>query len=599
MNKIQIGLVALSLAAIIGCSDSPSDDNDTSSFSLSGSVIDGYIYNAHVFIDLNNNGVRDDSEPQSLTTFDGSYDLSIPDDLIDAVSGKAILVEVNSESLDVGESPPANDEELADMVASGSATTFFNADSSTTLTLALPPLSQANIEKLKTSNALSGNVITPYTTRTYEMVKDKLESIDTDEEGLQTIDALVNSAKKEMVKEVAEILGVDYSDELYSVLTGDFINPDVSMGDNTAHEALKKHAQDTVMQRRDDAIKADEIASSNPDSKVEITTVRTKDTLETITTITSNKTGIQTAEGVWCEFEDSSYTASITNCGTFDGDSYSGSQYPAEYEIYSETYGNSDKYSRTKDYRSDKDSNDIYETRGYGYDLGTYEKSGRVTTLTFERLIDERHKYISTRVLDSTSIDDFMLKIDNGDLSHIDIKQFTTETQSNSPTQSSFTMNYTESDTPPFVEMTYCEDIEEVNFTSGAFTELIEKYWNCGDTPNEVIQESEGADGSLIVTKKSPLWYGSDTEYPVSNMWFEKTWYYNTDGDKSKETEDRYILDEASATPLLIDDSQVLFSEIVYELVGDYVVKTWKHYTIDGYDFTKTDEGTSSEPVDE
>lgn len=80
-------------------SDSPPPPDDTSSSSSSsstvhGHVVDGYVRDATVFRDLNNNGVRDEGEPFSITDASGAY--AMPEG-----SGGRLMVPADGRAIDV------------------------------------------------------------------------------------------------------------------------------------------------------------------------------------------------------------------------------------------------------------------------------------------------------------------------------------------------------------------------------------------------------------------------------------------------------------------------------------------------------------------
>ena len=82
MNKKSVKNILISIISIIfiGCGESGTESNldDTK---LSGVAVDGYISGATVFLDLNNNNLKDISEPSSITKDDGTFSLSISTDI--------------------------------------------------------------------------------------------------------------------------------------------------------------------------------------------------------------------------------------------------------------------------------------------------------------------------------------------------------------------------------------------------------------------------------------------------------------------------------------------------------------------------------------
>jgi hypothetical protein len=72
--------LVLLLAGCSGRTDS------TSPSTISGTVMDGYLKNATVFLDLNDNGVFDSGEPSTTTDSNGIFSIKVSDDLIQAHS---------------------------------------------------------------------------------------------------------------------------------------------------------------------------------------------------------------------------------------------------------------------------------------------------------------------------------------------------------------------------------------------------------------------------------------------------------------------------------------------------------------------------------
>ena len=92
-RKILLSVVVASTLSFIGCdSGSGSDTNTTqtsssSSSSSSGAVVDGYIKNANVCIDLNGNLKCDPNEPTAKTDANGKYNITTTED----INGKFVI----------------------------------------------------------------------------------------------------------------------------------------------------------------------------------------------------------------------------------------------------------------------------------------------------------------------------------------------------------------------------------------------------------------------------------------------------------------------------------------------------------------------------
>ena len=72
------GSVVLSLLLFSGCGTSSEESDttyETKNYSASGTVADGHIKNALVFVDINKNGIKDANEPSTLTDEDGKFNL--------------------------------------------------------------------------------------------------------------------------------------------------------------------------------------------------------------------------------------------------------------------------------------------------------------------------------------------------------------------------------------------------------------------------------------------------------------------------------------------------------------------------------------------
>ncbi|MDK8465904.1 hypothetical protein [Marinobacter sp. SS13-12] len=80
-----------------GSSSTATDDPTSDAVTISGQVMDGYLQDARVFLDLNNNGLRDASEPETRSGENGEFSFSttetIPDDatlIAEAIAGVTI-----------------------------------------------------------------------------------------------------------------------------------------------------------------------------------------------------------------------------------------------------------------------------------------------------------------------------------------------------------------------------------------------------------------------------------------------------------------------------------------------------------------------------
>lgn len=137
-------------------SDDGTDSNQQSTtYSVGGEVVDGYIYNALVWIDINQNGTLDDGEPNTYSNLDGSYDLELTSEQVDAIVGLPILAELTKDSVDVGPNPDAYSdvETLTQDLESGKLTAVFDeANTAHKITLSMPPLGPAISNRSKPMN---------------------------------------------------------------------------------------------------------------------------------------------------------------------------------------------------------------------------------------------------------------------------------------------------------------------------------------------------------------------------------------------------------------------------------------------------------------
>lgn len=79
MNLIKLMITILLLSVIAGCGNSEDTNNTISTKKLNVRVIDGYLFDALVWLDVNQNGQADADEPQAWTDIDGRASLDITD----------------------------------------------------------------------------------------------------------------------------------------------------------------------------------------------------------------------------------------------------------------------------------------------------------------------------------------------------------------------------------------------------------------------------------------------------------------------------------------------------------------------------------------
>lgn len=160
--KSALTLSIVSVLAACGGSDDDSGTSSVNSYALQGKVVDGYIYQALVWIDTNQNGVRDSNDPQAKSGLDGSYTLELSEEQQNKLVGLPILAEITNESVDVGDTPPATESELQSLLEVGTLKTVFSASqTSHSITLSMPPLSKADLTSLESQGSLEGGSYQP------------------------------------------------------------------------------------------------------------------------------------------------------------------------------------------------------------------------------------------------------------------------------------------------------------------------------------------------------------------------------------------------------------------------------------------------------
>ena len=82
-----------------GSDDGGSDDggSDEEQKTIAGSVIDGPLHNARVFLDIDDDGEWDSSEPYTFTDENGTYQLEAPEDYFDQYR---LVAEITAETID-------------------------------------------------------------------------------------------------------------------------------------------------------------------------------------------------------------------------------------------------------------------------------------------------------------------------------------------------------------------------------------------------------------------------------------------------------------------------------------------------------------------
>ncbi|ELB2918739.1 hypothetical protein AB3A93_000201 [Vibrio parahaemolyticus] len=98
MKSVALCSIALGLA---GCGGSGGGGvSDSSSLSVKGKVIDGYIIGATVYLDLNFNNQLDANEPNVVTKEEGGFDLNIPSTYAECSQYVPMVVDVPAGAID-------------------------------------------------------------------------------------------------------------------------------------------------------------------------------------------------------------------------------------------------------------------------------------------------------------------------------------------------------------------------------------------------------------------------------------------------------------------------------------------------------------------
>ncbi|QIA64939.1 hypothetical protein GT360_15340 [Vibrio astriarenae] len=613
INKVAL---ALSLSVLVtACDDddvSTSSTNSTQNFSLSGSVIDGYIYNALVWIDANRNGQLDDSDPQAQTDHKGEYTLSLTEEQASNLVGLPILAKLTNESVDVGDTPPESVEALQQLVEDGELETIFSADqTSHSITLSMPPLDQATLDMVANGDEVEGQVINPFTTQVYEEVAETLEGFvgeGLDEEDLSAlvaqITALVDSTVMERLEELKSELDIDddYTDEdLANLMKGDFIDANHSLSND-----LLTLATEVVENKKQDEIVVQQVVSDSPDGSV----VTYESFADSSTYTPDNTTSSVTLDHMGFNKEVVSGTT-IT--------------FETEEDSYRDIEGTPTLYSRLREkgvedtstgefyatilYESDLNRDGTINFTSLLYDVGEGSVEDGVETYSFTRYIDEDDPYEaageyaswsepSGRMLDYDSVEELMTAVDDDDLSGVDVLQRMTETTEITSEYTYSTREFTEYDiamSDPFEYATYRQVYQYWDFFDGSDKEVISHDWQADGSFNQVITNEYDSESDVDSTSwKQAIWQDY-YEGEVINYWQEwEVTDYPDENDNKVYTSagTKYILDDDTELKLLNDaDEGYAFNSwdersVRYSENDIRTHVTWQHMEVDGYDFT-------------
>ncbi|WP_240206675.1 hypothetical protein [Vibrio sp. CyArs1] len=617
--KSALTLSIVSVLAACGGSDDDSGTSSVNSYALQGKVVDGYIYQALVWIDINQNSVRDSSDPQAKSGLDGSYTLELSEEQQNKLVGLPILAEITNESVDVGDTPPATESELQSLLEVGTLKTVFSASqTSHFITLSMPPLSKADLTSLESQGSLEGGIINPFTTEAHEAIQstlntmldqNELDSLTSEQmEAFQNnIDSLVKKAVDDKVAEIKQSLSSNLSDEaLVNLLTGDFI---LEGGD--AKSELMSAAESKVSAKVTLENEIKELETLNPGAEI------TKESDSGTWVFTPEHTDLEiSVRYEWEEIEKkkdgvTEYEYSETTYYTPEGaDEQVYSQFT---EVYSQDSNGS--YTEKHSYQADLNLDGTLDYSSFFYDVGTETKVDGVTIDTYERYFDESNpgdivgnnivEDIPERNLTYDSVDALAAAIESGDLSGVDSKQMITRNKSATSEYEFTTVNMTEfkvSDSSDLSVASYKEYSESWEYFTGAEKNVVYMDWNADDTFNSIDTVELNADDSEVYRYQQPVWNwdGSESSEYQFNYWQDWTVEISEDSNGHEVVRNfgsKSLLDESTNSPELDDqnETQVFhkWDETTVERSSTDIrtLLKWNHYELTGHSFFKNESG--------
>ncbi|WP_394151460.1 hypothetical protein [Vibrio maritimus] len=609
--------IAVTLAACGGSDDGTDSTQQSTTYSVGGEVVDGYIYNALVWIDINQNGTLDDGEPSTYSNLDGSYDLELTSEQVDAIVGLPILAELTKGSVDVGADPDAYSdvETLTQDLESGALSRVFDeANTAHKITLSMPPLGSSDIESLKTNESVSGQVITPFTTRANESIAETLEALDTsdDAESLARIDELIQQAFDDVATQILSELGDSSeldSDELADLLQQDFFDSEnVPQSLANIQDDLGKIAERDVQTKVDQEVEIQKLIEDNAGATVKGGTSSkffTPDNTNLPITVTEVWSSVESVEGTITTIENTSTTYFINDEGE-----------KQEYSKYSGTYvedsSDSSFYSYGT-YQADLNFDKSFTFINHAYDVGTFSDTESGSSRTFERYLDEQILEQGEHIiaeytgieLDYDTAEEFVTAIKAENYSGVDSLQKLTETSKETSEymyDSRHLTIYDHTQASPKDFATYIELREYWQNSDGSTEEVISSDWEADGSYNRVVSNASTLDGESYATTEEPVWNwdGSVSDEYQLNYWQASYVEKSTNADDYKETisgGEKAILDEDTAMPITDDNDELMVfndwleTTVVYSDDDVRVHTMWNHYPLDGYEFTREESG--------
>ncbi|WP_045414198.1 hypothetical protein [Vibrio owensii] len=616
-RKTMLAVVIASTVAACG-----SDDNDESAsqtYTLNGTVVDGYIYNALVWMDIDRDGEPDADEPQANTGLDGTYSFQISEAQKDALVGVPILAQLTNDSVDVGTEPPTTMEELEQKIAANEAEKVFeDAEDGHAIVLGMPPLTQADFDDLE-DGELDGQVINPFTTQVHEELTSRVSAVLEDQNLdelsdeeiaalLVSLGSLVNQAIDDAVDELKEELedSTLTDEELKDRLMGDFI------AEGDTGEILEL-AESKVDERVSDERVAEELEDEYPDGKVTHYSYTdsyygTPDNMDISLDFT--------VEGSETEIVDE--TANTLTYQATATEYYQRAGVKTVFSTFTEeAVQNLDDGTFTAKitFKADLNFDGEFDFTSHVYDVGVADEGETRGQWEFTRYVDESNPADSggdsvttddpERELSYSTVDLFAEAVMAGDMSGVDLLQTMVEVEETTAEHDYESREFKEYDLDaavPLEAATYAQVRERWDYVDGGNKEVIKHDWDADGSVNETTTSMNNADGSESYTKAGPVWNWDGSvsfEYQV-NYWEEYTYTkgVNHDGQKIETSVGgKYILDEANAVKKVDENGDGMrFNR--WNEVKTYWSETdirthveWQHFEIEGYDYTFNDGG--------
>lgn len=605
-NKKHMAVMLMSSALLACGSSNDSDPTPTpspSTTALSGAVVDGYVYNALVWLDLNHDQLPDDNEPQVRTALDGTYTFDLDEDTVASLAGVSVIAQLDNQSYDVGDVPPSTMEDFDSLVADGSLSPV-TSNENVKLNLASPPFMTQEINALSEQTAVTGKAITPYTNEVYEALLQDLESLRqgglTAEQQQVAIDSLVDTEQQSQLArytqtlEQAGVTGIDPS-MLAQMLQGDFI---ASGDDQSAASELQEHAQGMVSGKVQDLETADDLAQlpENQGWDISYTTTTgqnhyipfnmdeavTVETKQVVVTRTHSQDQVQERLVSYQEYADQNGEQLLFS----------------DSDVRELTSLADNSFKRWTHYQTDLGLNGEF-LEGFTYEEGVVEELDGVEYTSYFKVLDEGNPLdfggvndIPSRSLDFDSAEALANAYLAGELEDISVFQYFVESTEYTSEYVLHTVVFEEfanTDTP-FTEKFYSEQRENQRYYDGRSHYIVRKDWGADGSFNEISSSEIMLDGSKLETESAPVW-GDFEEYPGFLFWEER---YTEEGGVDENGNEvsihgaiRYLLDTGTASKYLNASGEALvfnqYSETETTLPsGEKRTYTaWDHFYVD------------------